>query len=176
MTTTVHTAADAAPALAALGVQWRSQPLPANDALTALLDEAAPGEAARAQLVAELAPLLAQEIATHGWRSQDLVVLHPGTPGLEEMLTRFERPHIHEDDEVRYIVDGEGLFGFFHPDGRETVVRVIAGDYLRVPAGVEHRFTLTAKRRIKALRLFSDTASWQAHDTHRLAGPLYARC
>jgi len=49
---------------------------------------------------------------------------------------------------------------------------VRAGDYLRVPAGVEHRFTLTAVRRIKALRLFADTAGWAAHYTQRPVGPL----
>lgn len=47
-----------------------------------------------------------------------------------------------------------------------------AGDYLRVSEGVEHRFTLTTARRIKALRLFADTAGWAAHYTQRPVGPL----
>lgn len=46
------------------------------------------------------------------------------------------------------------------------------GDYLRIPAGVEHRFTLTATRRIKALRLFADTAGWVAQYTQRPAAAM----
>ncbi len=107
-------------------------------------------------------------------RAQDLVVLAPDTPGLDELLARFDQPHIHPDDKVRFILDGEGLFGFFDAEGRERVVRVRPGDYVRVPAGVEHRFTLTAARRIKALRLFTDPASWQAEYTNRTVGPLLA--
>jgi 1,2-dihydroxy-3-keto-5-methylthiopentene dioxygenase len=41
-----------------------------------------------------------------------------------------------------------------------------------VPAGAEHRFTLTAERRIKALRLFTDSAGWVAQYTAREAGPM----
>lgn len=160
--------------VAALGVQWLRRPLPDDATISSLLADAAPATAAREQLVAALSPLVADEIAAHGYRSQDLVVLHPGTPGLDDALARFDKAHTHADDEVRYILDGEGLFGFFGADGAETVVRVVAGDYLRVPAGVEHRFTLTASRRIKALRLFIDPAGWEALYTHRPAGPLLA--
>ena len=51
-------------------------------------------------------------------------------------------------------------------------LRVQPGDYLRIPAGVEHRFTLTATRRIKALRLFADTAGWVAQYTQRPAAAM----
>jgi 1,2-dihydroxy-3-keto-5-methylthiopentene dioxygenase len=175
MTTVADT--DAA-RVAALGVQWLQRPLagavPARSVLAGLLQQPAPDAAGQAAIAQALAPLVADEIAAHGYRSHDLVVLHPATPGLQEALARFDLPHTHDDDEVRYILDGEGVFGFFDTEGRETVVRVRPGDYLRVPAGVEHRFTLTAARRIKALRLFSDTAGWVARYTRRPAAPLGA--
>src|SRR5256885_10404257 len=122
--------------------------------------------------------LVVDECVAHGYHSMDLVVLHPGTPGLDEALERFDKPHTHADDEVRFILEGEGLFGFFDAGGQERVLRVQPGDYLRIPAGVEHRFTLTATRRIKALRLFADTAGWVAPYTHRpppaMGGPARA--
>ena len=75
----------------------------------------------------------------HGYQSMDLVVLHPATPGLEAALQRFDQPHTHADDEVRYILEGEGIFGFLDAQGEERVVCVRAGDYLRVPAGESQR-------------------------------------
>lgn len=158
--------------VAALGVDWLRRPVPAEPLLTQRLGEAALDDAAKAEVAAAVAPVVADEIERHGYHTQDLIVLHPGTPGLEDALARFDMPHTHSDDEVRYILDGEGLFGFFDAEGRERVVRVRPGDYLRIPAGVEHRFTLTPSRRIKALRLFADTAGWVADYTNRSAPPL----
>jgi hypothetical protein len=64
------------------------------------------------------------------------------------------------------------LFAFALSDWIERVLCVQPGDYLRIPAGVEHRFTLTASRRIKALRLFADTAGWVAQYTGRPAAAM----
>lgn len=159
-------------AITALGVDWQHRPLQPEPGLAALLAEPALDEGGKATVVQALGAELVDVCLTHGYQSMDLVVLHPGTPSLDQVLARFDRPHIHADDEVRYIVDGAGLFGFFDALGREHTVRVGPGDYLRVPAGAEHRFTLTHARRIKALRLFTDTAGWVAQYTQRPAGPM----
>lgn len=155
-----------------LGVDWQHRPLQPEPGLAALLAQPALDEGAKATVVQALGAGLIDVCIAHGYQSMDLVVLHPDTPGLEETLARFDRPHTHADDEVRYIVDGAGLFGFFDAQGCEHTVRVGPGDYLRVPAGAEHRFTLTAERRIKALRLFTDSAGWVAQYTEREAGPM----
>ena len=47
----------------------------------------------------------------------DLIVLHDAIPNLDQALAKFKPAHTHDDDEVRYIVDGEGVFGFTMPDG-----------------------------------------------------------
>lgn len=155
-----------------LGVQWQQRPLQPEPGLVALLSQPQLDDGGKATVVQAVGVLVVDECMAHGYLSMDLVVLHPGTPGLEGALARFDAPHTHADDEVRYILDGEGLFGFFNAAGQECVLRVQPGDYLRIPAGVEHRFTLTAARRIKALRLFTDTAGWAALYTQRPAGPL----
>lgn len=166
-------ASDAAFATA-LGVQWQQRPLQPEPGLAALLAQAALDDGAKATVVQAVGASVVDECVAHGYHSMDLVVLHPGTPGLEEALARFDKPHTHAGDEVRYILDGEGLFGFFNAQGQERVLRVQPGDYLRIPAGVEHRFALTATRRIKALRLFSTTEGWDALYTHRPAPALQA--
>lgn len=163
---------DAAVFLGGLGVQWDKRPLAPEPGLAALLAQAQLDEGGKATVVQAVGALVLDECLAHGYQSMDLVVLHPQTDGLQAALAHFAQPHTHADDEVRYILEGEGLFGFFDAQGHELVLKVVPGDYLRIPAGVEHRFTLTASRRIKALRLFSDTAGWVAQFTQRPAGPL----
>jgi 1,2-dihydroxy-3-keto-5-methylthiopentene dioxygenase len=158
--------------VAAVGVQWQRRPLAPEPGLAALLAQARLDDGGKATVVQAVGALVVDECVAHGYHSMDLVVLHPETPGLDEALDRFDKPHTHADDEVRYILDGEGLFGFFDASGQERVLCVQPGDYLRIPAGVEHRFTLTASRRIKALRLFADTAGWVAQYTGRPAAAM----
>lgn len=98
--------------------------------------------------------------ALEGYEARDLIVLNPETPNLEELLAKFSRPHTHADDEVRYIVDGEGVFGFVCPDGSQMELTIQPEEYINVPPGTEHWFYLTSLRRIKAVRYFADTTGW----------------
>jgi 1,2-dihydroxy-3-keto-5-methylthiopentene dioxygenase len=95
-----------------------------------------------------------------GYHSRDLIVLHPNLSNLETLLSKFELCHTHADDEVRYVVDGEGVFGFVATDGSQMELTVQAQEYINVPAGTEHWFHLTEKTRIKAVRYFSGTQGW----------------
>lgn len=97
---------------------------------------------------------------TAGYQSRDLIVLHPDVPNLETLLSKFDRIHTHDDDEVRYIVDGEGIFGFVRPDGSQVKLTVQPQEYINVPANTEHWFELTPNRRIKAVRYFSGMEGW----------------
>jgi 1,2-dihydroxy-3-keto-5-methylthiopentene dioxygenase len=97
-----------------------------------------------------------------GYKTRDLVVLHPNVPGLDEMLAKFDKVHFHTDDEVRYIIDGSGYFGFVG-DGENFLVHVSASDFISVPKNTNHWFTLDDKKRIKAVRYFTDTAGWVAN-------------
>jgi 1,2-dihydroxy-3-keto-5-methylthiopentene dioxygenase len=101
----------------------------------------------------------------YGYQSRDLVVLHSQTPQLEEKLKIFDKCHKHDDDEVRYIVDGSGIFGFVMPDGKQATLTVEAEEYIRVPANTEHWFVLDNHKRIKAVRYFTSKEGWVAHYT-----------
>jgi 1,2-dihydroxy-3-keto-5-methylthiopentene dioxygenase len=95
-----------------------------------------------------------------GYVTADVIDVSPHTSGLEEMLAKFKREHRHDEDEVRFIVRGRGLF-HLHPDvGPVTRVEVEPGDLLGVPRGMRHWFGLCPDRRIRAIRLFQDTAGW----------------
>lgn len=102
---------------------------------------------------------------TAGYQSRDLVVIHPEIPNLDAMLSKFDKCHIHEDDEVRYIVAGKGIFGFVRPDGSQVELTVQPEEYINVPANTEHWFYLTGEKRVKAVRYFVSTEGWIPHYT-----------
>jgi 1,2-dihydroxy-3-keto-5-methylthiopentene dioxygenase len=99
-----------------------------------------------------------------GYITADVIDVNPETPNLEAMLARFDKEHTHDEDEVRFILAGRGIF-FLHLQGRVVSVEVGPGDLLRVPRGTAHWFTLCEDRRIRAIRWFQDTAGWTPHYT-----------
>jgi 1,2-dihydroxy-3-keto-5-methylthiopentene dioxygenase len=98
-----------------------------------------------------------------GYVTADVIDVNDQTPGLDGMLAKFNREHWHNEDEVRFIVAGHGLF-HIHPQGKPVVaIEVEAGDLIRVPRGTLHWFDLCTDRRIRAIRLFQDQAGWTPH-------------
>lgn len=98
--------------------------------------------------------------ARGGYVTADVIDVSPETPGLEEMLAKFNREHWHDEDEVRFIISGHGLFHIHSKAGPVIAIEVEAGDLIRVPRGTWHWFNLCADRRIRAIRLFQDMAGW----------------
>ena len=95
-----------------------------------------------------------------GYTTADVINIDPKTPNLESMLEKFKREHRHSEDEVRFIIDGSGIF-FIHTEQNEVFsVEVEPGDLLSVPAGTKHWFDLCQDRHIIAIRLFQDRSGW----------------
>jgi 1,2-dihydroxy-3-keto-5-methylthiopentene dioxygenase len=99
------------------------------------------------------------------YTAADVVDIRPEMPGLEAMLQRFAREHWHDEDEVRFVIDGRGVFHVRPPNGPVFAIEVGAGDLIRVPRGTRHWFDLCTERRIRAIRLFQDVAGWTPHYT-----------
>ncbi len=100
-----------------------------------------------------------------GYATADVIDVKPDTPNLDAMLARFSREHWHDEDEVRFIVEGRGIFHIHPPGGPVFAIEVEAGDLIRVPRGTQHWFDLCADRRIRAIRLFQDPSGWTPHYT-----------
>jgi 1,2-dihydroxy-3-keto-5-methylthiopentene dioxygenase len=100
-----------------------------------------------------------------GYVTADVMDVTPDTPGLDAMLAKFNREHWHDEDEVRFIIAGHGLFHIHSTTGAVLAIEVEAGDLIRVPRGTLHWFNLCTDRRIRAIRLFQDTAGWTPHYT-----------
>jgi len=98
--------------------------------------------------------------ARGGYVTADVIDVRPETPNLEAMLAKFRSEHWHDEDEVRFILEGRGIF-FIHPRDRDVfAIEVGPGDLIRVPRGTWHWFDLCDDRRIRAIRLFQDPAGW----------------
>ena len=108
-----------------------------------------------------------------GYVTADVIDIQPNTPNLEAMLAKFSREHWHAEDEVRFILEGHGLFHVHPTDGPVVAIEVAAGDLLVVPEGTRHWFDLCADRRIRAIRLFQDPAGWTPHYTESGAEQQY---
>jgi 1,2-dihydroxy-3-keto-5-methylthiopentene dioxygenase len=100
-----------------------------------------------------------------GYVTADVIDVSPATPGLDAMLAKFNREHWHDEDEVRFIIAGHGLFHIHTTSGAVLGIEVEAGDLIRVPRGTLHWFNLCSDRRIRAIRLFQDMAGWTPNYT-----------
>jgi 1,2-dihydroxy-3-keto-5-methylthiopentene dioxygenase len=99
----------------------------------------------------------------HGYNNADVINVHKGTPNIEEIRKKFLSEHIHDEDEVRFFVDGEGEF-FFHIDQVFSVI-CKKGDFISVPKGHKHWFDLAPKYHVKAIRVFQTKEGWVARYT-----------
>ena len=94
---------------------------------------------------------------------QDVVVLAPDTPNLDAICAKFVDEHSHDEDEVRFVLSGEGIFDIRSRDDRWMRVRVERGDLIIVPKDRFHRFMLTDAKHIRCVRLFKDATGWVPH-------------
>ena len=145
--------------LAARGIDYVQVGLPSDSA------EGASGMTADA-LLAFYGETIDDLKSRGGYTTADVIDVKPDTPGLDAMLKRFNSEHWHDEDEVRLIVEGRGLF-HVHPVNEPVfVIEVYPGDLIRVPKGTHHWFDLCVDRRIRAIRLFQNPAGWNPNYTH----------
>jgi 1,2-dihydroxy-3-keto-5-methylthiopentene dioxygenase len=124
-----------------------------------------PSTATADELLAAYAPKIDELKARGGYVTADVIDITADTPGLDAMLKRFSSEHWHDEDEVRFIVEGRGLFHIHPPNAPVFAIQVEAGDLIRVPRGTHHWFDLCGDRRIRAIRLFQDKSGWTPHYT-----------
>ena len=142
------------------GITYEVWEIPA--AVTALAAQDSLDDAAKRTVLGHFKAHLDRMAADHGYVDADVVVIRK-VEGIDDALAKFDKVHYHDDDEVRAIAGGAGVFGFIGDDGRQFLLEVHAGDYISVPAGMWHWFYCLEERNITALRLFKDTSGWVPH-------------
>lgn len=108
----------------------------------------------------------------YGFQSVDVVSLGPAHPQKAEMRQKFLAEHTHGDFEVRFFVDGKGLF-YLHVDDQVYLVLCEQGDLISVPANTTHWFDMGENPDFKCIRMFRIPDGWVGEFTgSEIAGRL----
>lgn len=100
-----------------------------------------------------------------GYKTADVITINHLTENYEAIRAKFLAEHTHSEDEIRFFVDGQGLFWFNleHEDGTTEVFNLLCekGDLISVPAGTKHWFDAGEENPfVKAIRIFIDMSGW----------------
>ncbi len=118
----------------------------------------------QAEILAAYAPEIARVQESGGYATVDAIRMTPDHPERQALRQKFLAEHTHSEDEVRFFVEGCGLFCLHLGD---EVLQVLCerNDWLAVPAGTRHWFDMGPEPRFCALRFFNDPAGWVADFT-----------
>ncbi len=99
-----------------------------------------------------------------GYQSIDVMAVQPDHPDRATIRTKFLSEHTHAEDEIRFFVEGQGLFTL-HEQGRVFNMLCTQGDLLSVPAGMRHWFDMGENPHFSVIRLFLNPDGWIAKFT-----------
>lgn len=117
-------------------------------------------DAANEEILEAYAPEIERLKEKGSFVTADVINVNPDTPGLDDMLNKFNKEHTHAEDEVRFTVKGSGVFHINPENGPVFSVTVESGDLINVPVGTRHWFNLCSDRTIRCIRLFQDPSGW----------------
>lgn len=100
----------------------------------------------------------------YGFQSADVVSLTPDHPDKKAFREKFLDEHTHSDFEVRFFVEGSGLF-YIHKNDSVYTILCEKGDLISVPADTTHWFDMGKDPFFKCIRLFTTPEGWVANFT-----------
>ncbi len=98
-------------------------------------------------------------VADNGFNSVDVVSIAPDNPQRDAMRAKFLDEHTHKEGEVRFFVDGSGLFSL-HVGGKVYEVLCEKGDLISVPDNTTHWFDMGPQPSFVAIRFFTNPDGW----------------
>lgn len=102
--------------------------------------------------------------ARYGFRSIDVISLTPEHPDADVLRNKFLAEHTHADFEVRFFVEGRGLF-YLHLNDAVYMVLCERGDLISVPAGTMHWFDMGSRPHFRCIRFFTSPEGWMGEFT-----------
>jgi 1,2-dihydroxy-3-keto-5-methylthiopentene dioxygenase len=116
------------------------------------------------EVMAAYRPDIDRISAEKGFRTVDVVSIHPEHPDREAMRKKFLDEHFHKEDEVRFFVAGAGLFTL-HVDEKIFEVLCERGDLIGVPDSTKHWFDMGPDPHFVAIRFFTEPDGWVGYFT-----------
>jgi len=113
-------------------------------------------------------------VAEKGYQSWDVISMRADNPQKAVMRTKFLSEHTHGEDEVRFFVEGAGLF-CLHLDGKVYQILCEKNDLISVPAGTPHWFDMGSEPNFTAIRIFDNPEGWVARFTGDTIADAYPR-
>ena len=98
------------------------------------------------------------------FQSVDVMKLNPDHPDRAIFRQKFLAEHVHEDFEVRFFVEGRGLF-YLHANNKVYAVLCEQGDLISVPANTPQWFDMGENPKFTCIRLFTTPDGWVANFT-----------
>jgi len=96
-----------------------------------------------------------------GYSYADIITVHPDhLPEFDAKVKAFFEEHIHDAEEIRYILGGSGYFDVRDAADKWIRIHIKAGDLITLPEGIYHRFTCDKTDYIHAMRLFKGQPVW----------------
>lgn len=120
-----------------------------------------PEGADQAAILAAYAAEVAAVQREGGYPTVDAIRVQPDHPDREALRRKFLAEHTHSEDEVRFFVEGRGLF-CLHIGAEVLQVVCEADDWIAVPAGTRHWFDMGPEPHFCALRFFHNPEGWVA--------------
>lgn len=139
-------------------------------------DRPLPRDAEDGEILKAYGPQIEALKARGGYQSVDVVRMTPDHPDRAAMRAKFLAEHVHDDDEVRFFVEGSGMF-YIRAGGQVHALECAAGDLIVLPRGITHWFDTGARPQFTAIRLFTTPEGWVARFTGDAIAeriPLYA--
>ncbi len=102
--------------------------------------------------------------AEGGYTTVDILRVMPNFENKKAIREKFLNEHTHSEDEVRFFVEGSGMF-YLRVGGRVYMTLCTAGDLISVPYGVTHWFDMSDSPHITAIRFFENTEGWTPNFT-----------
>lgn len=100
-------------------------------------------------------------IDDRGYSYADIITVHPEKlPAYDDKVKAFFEEHIHDAEEIRYILGGSGFFDVRNKKDEWVRIHIKAGDLMTLPEGIYHRFTVDEEDCIHAMRLFVGQPVW----------------
>ena len=116
------------------------------------------------QTVEKILDAAAALFAEKGYQSWDVISLRADNPQKEALRAKFLSEHTHGEDEVRFFVEGAGLF-CLHIGDEVYQVLCEKNDLISVPAGTPHWFDMGSEPNFTAIRIFDNPEGWIAQFT-----------